>query len=370
MAVLTENGIELRTLTQIVDDNTTLWTQKTGDIDVAPSSAAGELIAIKSEVEARVDQDIAAAFLNNTIMATKEYLDLVGERKGVYRLANIPTVSIVSITGDNNTIIPEGSSFTSSTNSEIFTTQYQVVIVLGVAQVTVQSENYGVICPSETLSLTAPITGVTTATNLSNGIVGYETESDELYRLRIGSIGTEDTHIKDGLYFALLELNGVAKARVIDNNTDSSMFTEIPARYFSAIVLGGNETEIVNTVYNFTQNGNPSFGHNQKTVLSARGEPYIIFYSRAIEQPVTIDITITTDSNFDTFSGEGTITQNVVSLTENVKIGETLFLQKAESVCLIQGVTSVVVLMNGVLADIVPNYDTILTTNANLVSVS
>jgi len=93
MAVITDNGIVLRTLTEIVDDNTVLWSQKTGDVDVAPSSAAGEQIAIKSEVEARVDQDIANAFINNTITASGSYLDLVGERKGVYRRENISSVA-------------------------------------------------------------------------------------------------------------------------------------------------------------------------------------------------------------------------------------------------------------------------------------
>ncbi len=369
MAVITDDGIVLRTLNQIVDDNSVLWSQVTGDVDVAPSSAAGELIAIKSEVEARVDQDIANAFINNTITASDSYLDLVGERKGVYRRENISSVATVSITGTNGTIIPINTSFTCSTNDEIFLSQYQVEIADGTAQVTVQSVNFDVNCPATTLGLTSTISGVTAATNISSGSQGFTIESDEDYRIRIGSIGTETTHIKDGLYFALLSLSGVSKARVIDNNTDSIQYGEIPARYFSAIVLGGNETEVVNTVYDFTQNGNPSYGNSQKTVLSDRGEPYIIFYSRAIEQAVTIDVTITTDINFDTFSGEGIISQNVVDLVSNLKIGETLFLQKIESVCLIQGVTAVVVTIDAGSADIIPTYDTIIVTNLNLVNV-
>lgn len=369
MAVITDDGISLRTLTEIVDDNSVLWSQKTGDVDVAPSSAAGELIAIKSEVEARVDQDIANAFINNTIMASDSYLVLVGERKGVYKRENISSVATVLITGTNGTIIPINTSFTCSANDEIFLSQYQVTISDGTAQVTVQSVNYDVTCPSTTLGLTSTIDGVTTATNISSGSQGFTIESDEDYRLRIGSIGTETTHIKDGLYFALLSLSGISKARVIDNNTDSIQYGEIPARYFSAIVLGGNETEVVNTVYDFTQNGNPTYGNYRKTVLSNRGEPYIIFYSRAIEITAEINVTLTTDSNFDTFSGEGTVAQNVVDLIDNLKIGETLFLQKVESVCLIQGVTAVVVTINGGTSDLIPTYDTIIATNLNLVNV-
>ncbi len=148
MAVITENGIELRTLEQIVSDNTTLWSEKTGDVDVAPSSAAGELIAIKSENDARLDQDIANSFLNTTIQADGEALDLVGERKGVYRRINKPTIATIYITGDNDTVIVAGTQFKCSTNDEIFVTQYQVTIASGESYVTVESENYGVVCPA------------------------------------------------------------------------------------------------------------------------------------------------------------------------------------------------------------------------------
>jgi len=104
--------------------------------------------------------------------------------------------------------------------------------------------------------------------------------------------------------------------------------------------------------------------------LSDRGEPYIIFYSRAIEITAEIEVVLTKDSNFDTFSGEGIVAQNVVDLIDNLKIGETLFLQKVESACLVQGVTSVVITINGGSANLIPSYDTIIVTNLNLVEVS
>jgi uncharacterized phage protein gp47/JayE len=370
MAVITENGIELRTLEQIVSDNSVLWSEKTGDFDVAPSSAGGELIAIKSEVEARVDQDIANAFINTTIQASGANLDLVAERKGVYRRTNIPTVAIISITGDNGTTITQGTQFTSSANDEIFTTQYQAVIADGVALVSVQSVNFdSIICPALSLSLVTPIAGVTTATNTASGIIGYVVESDASLRQRIGLVGTELTHIKDGLFFALTSLAGVAKARVVDNNTDAVMYGLVPARYFAPVVYGGNEEEVARTIYQFTQNGNPSYGDIQSVTPSLRGQNYIIEFTRASEVSVAITISYTADSTFDIFSGEGQIIQNVIDYVDNLGIGETLFIQRLEALCFINGVTSVDILLDADVLDIVPDFYQIIITNNLLVSI-
>ena len=369
MAVITEEGVKLRSLEDTVSDNTSLWTQKTGDVDVAPSSAAGELIAIKSELDTRFNQDIASAFIENTIMASDKNLDNVGERKGVYRKSNVPTVATVSITGVNGTIILSGTSLTCSANDEIFLTQYQVEIVGGVAQVAVSSVNYGVVCPASTLALTSALDGVTTATNVVSGVIGYLVESDESYRERIQTVGTDKTHTKDGLHFALLDLNGVSFASVVDNNTDSVMHGEVPARYFSAIVIGGSNTDIAQTVYDFMQNGNPSFGETYQNVLSERGITYRSYFTRATEQSVDIVITITTDSNFNTFTGEGAIVDNIVTYINSLEIGETLYIQRVEALCFITGVTAVSLTLDGGSIDIVPNYKTKLATNSSLVTI-
>jgi uncharacterized phage protein gp47/JayE len=369
MAIITEDGVALPTLLETVSDNTALWSLKTGDIDVASSSAAGELIAIKSELDTRFNQDMANIFVANTVMASGNNLELFGERKGVYRKSNIPTVTVVSIAGVDGTIILSGTSFTCNANDEIFLTQYQVEIVGGVAQVAVSSVNYGVVCPALTLSLTSSIAGVATATNVSTGIVGYEIESDEDYRERIQLVGTELTHTKDGLHFALLDLNGVSFASVVDNNTDSLMFGEVLARYFSVVVVGGSNSDIAQTVYDFMQNGNPSFGETYQDVLSERGITYRSYFTRATEQSVDIVITITTDSNFNTFIGEGAIVDNIVTYINSLEIGETLYIQRVEALCFITGVTAVSLTLDGGSIDIVPNYKTKLATNSSLVTI-
>ena len=369
MAVLTENGIELRKLNEIVDDETVLWSQKTGDVDVAPSSAAGELIAIKSEDVARFEQDIASVFVSNTIMADGNNLDLFGERKGVYRGLNKPTIAVVSITGINDTFIPEGTSFTSTDNDEVFLTQYDITILAGVASVAVESVNYGVTCTANSLSLTTPIIGVTTATNSSSGVVGYENESDSAYRVRIGQFGTATTQIKDGLYLALLGISGVARARVVDNNTDSILYGEVPPRHFAPVVQGGNSVEIADVVYNFMQCGNPSFGSEINTVKSIRGELYSVYFTRATEQLVVVEIDYTADITFDTLTGEATLVSKAIEFLNLMKIGETLYVKKIEAYCFISGVTSITIDINGFNVDLVPNWDTILITNSDNVSI-
>jgi hypothetical protein len=346
MPIITADGVQLKGIEQITIDNTAEWTAKTGEVNVDPSSASGELIAIKSEIEERNNQDVADAYTNTTIQASGDFLDDIGTVKNIERRTNIPTIVYCYITGVDATVIPVNTELICSSNDESFFTQYQVTISGGIAYVAASSENIGVSCPAETIDFATSISGAT-ITNNKAGILGFVSESDEDYRARIQGVGSSDTvNLKDGMHFALLDIDGVSKVNILDNNTDATI-EGVPARYFAPVVLGGDTAEVAQTIYNFMGAGNPSYGDISQGVTSRRGQQYSVSFYRPTQLLVTIAVTITVDSTFDTTNGIGSIESILADYVNGLNIGETLYIQKLESLCFIQGVTSATALLNG-----------------------
>ena len=166
MAVITENGIDIDTLEEAVNNNTDLFSEFTGEVDVSPSSAAGELVAITSEMDTRNQQTIADAFTQNTVRnATGINLDRLGVIKNQERKADQKSVAYVKFEGVNGTIVPIGTILICSINDEQFLTDFAVTIASGEAYASATSINNEIVCPAETLSLQTAIPNITSAIN-------------------------------------------------------------------------------------------------------------------------------------------------------------------------------------------------------------
>ena len=195
MAVITENGVIVDTIQEAIVDNTATYSAITGDVDVAPSSAAGEAIAITSEMDVRNQQNIADAFTQNTVVsATGENLDNIAQIKNQERRVNQKSVVYIKAEGTDTTIIPKGTVFICSVNQEEFLSDFEAEIVSGEAFVSASSVNNGVSCQANSIQLQAPITGITSVDNQSAAEIGFDIESDSLLRSRLQLIGSPYTN--------------------------------------------------------------------------------------------------------------------------------------------------------------------------------
>ena len=366
---ITENGIKIRTLEETTADNITSWSEKTGDVDVSPSSAAGELVAITSEIEARVDQDIADAYTQNTISgATGQFLDFLAELKNTRRKENIPTLVYCTITGTDGILVPAGTTLRCIDNDETFTTQVQVVTTTGDVYVTAESENIGVSCPAGSIEFDPPITGLT-ITNNRAGIVGFLEESDTSLRARIQAVGTGRTiNLKEGLQQALLDTNGVSKVNILDNNTDSTV-EGVPARHFAVVVQGGNPAEFAQVIFEFMGLGNPSYGTEKQNIISTTRQAYIIYYYRPVETLVEVEVSISTDPEFDADIGNAEIREAISNYINSLEIGEKCIIQKVENAALVDFVNSATVTLNGGSSTLIPDFFEIYYTNTDEVTI-
>jgi len=368
--LITPTGLTVETYDELLAQNITLWGTTTGEVDVAPSSASGELVAITTEMEARSKQDIADAYAQtNPSTATDTYLDLCGALINMPRLKNVKTIAYVTVTATDGYYVDSNKSFTCVDNGEIFYSQHSATVAGGVAYVSIESQNIGVSCPAGTIELTVPEIGVV-VTNNRAGKIGFISEPDIDYRARIQSSGTPaSTHLKDGLYHTLLSVDGVTDVNIVDNDTDVPMF-DVPARNFCAVVLGGNPAEFCRYIYASMGGGNPSFGTTSQNTVSASGQTYQVYYTRPTEVAIAVAITLTTDADFDVDTGAATVKSNVVDYINGLSIGDNVLIQTVAGLCMINGVTDVSVTLNGFPVSIFSDYKEIPYTTPSAVVIS
>lgn len=371
MAVITGDGVEIQMIEEAITDNTESYKEITGDVDVAPSSASGELIAITSETDVRNQQTVADAFTQNTVTdATETNLDNVALIKNQERRVDQKSVVYVKLTGANGTIVPAGTIFVCSTNSEEFLSDYAVTVASGEAYVSATSTNNAVTCPAETIGLKAPITDITSATNQTDAEVGFDEESDGTLRTRLQLIGSPYTNnVKEGLYLALTEIPNVSKISILDNNTDAPI-DGVPARNFSPVVLGGNRAEVAKTIFRYMGVGNPSYGDVSQLMTSdITGDTYTIAFNNPSELLTVVAVTLIVDSDFNAGTGYDIVADNIVEYFNSLEIGEDLLIQKVEAVCLIEGVTTATVLLNGGSVNLTSTFKELFVTNLSNVTV-
>lgn len=373
--VITDKGIKIPTWDEALSENIDTYREKTGDIDVSPSSASGELCAIISEIDLRNQQNVANAFTQNSVTsATGNNLDNLAKLKNQDRLVDQKSVAYLKFTATADVNIPAGTQFKCNTNNEIFTLDFGIDIVFATNPIvfgSCSSVNIGVEAPSGTIDFVSPIANVSVINN-SPAVVGSLSESDEDLRSRISTIGTPLTlNLKEGLYLALKNnIPNVKKVNILDNNTDTTI-SGVPPRYFSPVILGGNNSQIAKTIYDFTGIGNPSFGDVVETIKSeVTGDLYGVRFYRPLEILVAINVSLTVDSTFNQDSGKEEVKNNIVSYFDNLNISDNAYIQRIEALCLIDGVTNVSLTLNGGNVSIFADFKELLVTNLSNVVVT
>jgi uncharacterized phage protein gp47/JayE len=368
--VINDNGVQIRTLSEVTADNTTEWSNKTGEVDVSPTSASGEIIAITSEIVARVEQDVADAVTQNTISgATDSFLDSLAELKNTSRYENVPTVVYCFIEGTPGIIIPAGTPLRCSANNEDFTTVVQVTSDASGVYVAAESVNIGVSCPAGTIEFNPVISGLT-ITNNRDGVVGYAMESDTSLRNRLQLLGTSKTlMLKDGLFLALMDLHGVTNVNILDNQTLASV-EGVPAKSFSPVVLGGDTYEIAEIVYAFSGGGNPSYGDVTQPIRSETGATYLVQFSRPTEVEIAVGVTLSVTADYDASVGDAEVRDNIANYINGLQIGDPVLLKKVAAAAMIAEVLDATIELNAVAANVILAYDELAYTTVDLVTVS
>lgn len=163
------------------------------------------------------------------------------------------------------------------------------------------SQEVGAIsAPANSLSIIkTPILGWDTVTNVLAATEGRLTETDEELRIRFEDTKFDkSTNILDALYSALLNIQGVENVAVYDNDTDITDGNGLPPHSVSAIVLGGDDDTIAETIWQNKPYGIPTYGNTTVNIIDSQGFTRPINFKRPSPIFIYVDIAITADPSF------------------------------------------------------------------------
>ncbi|MDM6886699.1 baseplate J/gp47 family protein, partial [Enterobacter asburiae] len=297
-ATVTAEGISAPDYQTILDTLTSYFQQIYGsDAYLEPDSKDGQMVAIYA---------LAIHDANNTAIAV---YNSFSPSTGIGRALS----SNVKING----IARKGA--TNSTSDLVLEGEPGTLITAGM----VRDENRKLwalptninIPPSETVTVTAtcttpgavaalagtirniatPTRGWRTATNPAAATLGQPGENDPQLRDRQSrSTALPSKTTIDGMDGSLLDISGVTRGRIYENDTDTTDSNGLPQHSICAVVEGGDATEIATVLSKKKDQGTFTFGTTAVDITGKYGEPKTIRFSRPTIVNIFVDIELTT----------------------------------------------------------------------------
>jgi len=300
MSGLSAAGFERKRVTDIKTEIENALKLVFGDnIDLDPQSGFGQFVGIVSE--ALSDQWESQENVYNSqypSTAQENQLSNVVMYNGIERQDATNSTVTATISGVEGTVITVGSLASVALTGLVFKTLAAVTIPVGGSiTVSMQSVELGAIeAASGTLTvIETPIFGWTGITNSADALVGREEETDAELRIR-RELSTQalGQNLVDSLFGQLLNITGVEDAVVISNGTDA-VVGGIPAHQFLSSILGGDNDEIAQTVWDNTPQGILSFGATTVTITDDQGFPQDVKFTRPGDVNIYFKVDITVD---------------------------------------------------------------------------
>lgn len=246
----------------------------------------------------------------------------VVQLNGIVRKPGIFSTVVLTVYGTEGTVIPAGSRVAKSDGSDLFITTGTATISGGSATATAQAEVLGPVAATiGTLTrILSPLSGWSGVTNLVEASPGTLEETDTELRLRQqASTALPARSVIESIYAGVLDLDGVSYCRVYQNNTLTDPDARgIPAKSVAVIVVGGENAEIAETIFNRLPAGAGVHGTTTETVYDEMGTGYDIKFTRPtpVTVPVDIEATIIHPDLFPD-DGEDRIKAAIVAFAES-----------------------------------------------------
>lgn len=323
MAEVTAEGLTIRTKEEILAEIFSRWRSKPAlgaDFLASPDAPQTQIAETIAEMLAEIEeamQALTAAYSRSG--AYSQWLDDAGERVGVpRRRASRSTVTATAGLNAGVTL-PAGSQASDSTDpEELYETTIDVsntttspsTFAVPMRAVTPGSATY--VIAGQLTVIATPYAGWTSITNAEDATAGQDLEGDEAYRLRIAeALSTAGTGTVDAIRSALIVLDGVTAASVLENTTSAVDADGVPAHAFEAVVLGGDKDEIAQAIWENKPAGIFAAGSVTSGIaFDTLGESHTVRFSRPTSVPIWIDLVLDVDA--DTYPGHTAFKEAVV----------------------------------------------------------
>ncbi|CAM3831830.1 MULTISPECIES: baseplate J/gp47 family protein [Klebsiella] len=333
-ATVTAEGISAPDYQTVLDTITGYFQQIYGsDAYLDPDSKDGQMVALVA---------LAIHDANNTAIsvyrsfspstALDDALTSNVKINGITRkIATNSTVDLL-LGGTAGTAINNGS--VRDQNGVIWNLPAAVTIgVGGTVLVTATCATSGAIAAlaSTITSINTPTRGWTSATNPAAATVGAPAETDAELRIRQGqSVALPSLTPFEGVDGAIANVAGVTRHKLYENDTGATDSNGLPPHSISAIVDGGDVTDIAQTIRGNKGQGTATYGTTSVTVPDTYGNPHVISFSRSTDVPIYGHITLKAFTGYTSQIGVQ-IQQAVADYINGLTIGDDVLLSRIYS---------------------------------------
>nr|WP_280521524.1 baseplate J/gp47 family protein [Paenibacillus mangrovi] len=229
-------------------------------------------------------------------------LDRLGPNVGITRILDQYAAGVVKIIGTPGHT--EAAGFRVATKSGVQYETFEDFTIEADGMVLVKIE---AIEPGQSGNVAAgliniivnPNPDVTAVSNPDRITGGREKETDPEFRSRFElSVAGGGSASLDAIRGALLRLDKVRAAAVIENNTMVVDVAGRPPKSIQVYVLGGDDQEVAETIFAKQSGGIETYGDVSKEVLDLGGYPHTIKFSHAEEVPIYVHVEVTKNDRY------------------------------------------------------------------------
>ncbi|EGC8468683.1 hypothetical protein H9120_002801 [Salmonella enterica] len=333
-ATVTAEGISAPDYQTILDTLTSYFQQIYGsDAYLEPDSKDGQMVALVA-LAIHDANNTAISVYNCFSPATGYGAALTSNVKinGIARKGATNSTVDLLLTGTAGTTITNGT--VKDTNNVIWRLPASVVIGVDgtVTATAICSKSGAVAAPVGAITtINTPTRGWTSVTNPAAATVGAPAETDAELRIRQGqSVAIPSITPFEGVDGAIANIAGVTRHKLYENDTGKTDGNGLPPHSISAIVDGGDVTEIARAIRGNKGQGVRTWGKTSVTVPDKYGNPHIISFSRPTDVPVYGKITLTVFAGYTSQIGVQ-IQQAVADYINRLMIGDQVLLSRIYS---------------------------------------
>ncbi|HBS7339924.1 TPA: baseplate J/gp47 family protein [Klebsiella pneumoniae] len=333
-ATVTAEGISAPDYQTVLDTITGYFQQIYGsDAYLDPDSKDGQMVALVAL--AIHDANNTAISVYRSFSPSTALADALTSNvkiNGITRRAATNSTVDELIEGEAGTLITNGS--VKDANGIIWNLPAQVAIGIdGTVIATATCSVAGAVAaPAGSVNkINTPTRGWVSATNPQAATVGVAAETDAELRVRQSqSVALASLTPFDAVDGAIANVEGVTRHKLFENDQEVTDSNGLPPHSISAIVEGGDATEIANTIRSVKGQGVSTYGTTSVIVTDKYGNPYTIRFSRPIDVPVYVSITLKALTGYSSEVGDE-IKAAVASYINSLAIGDSVLLSRVYS---------------------------------------
>lgn len=273
------------------------------DIVLDSDSQDGQLIA--HFAQAMYDlATLCASTFNNFSPSTARGDALSREVKinGISRQQATNSSADIVITGTAGTLISNGQVRDTAKDSHVWNLPASVTIPVG-GQITVTAvcqDSGAVSALANTITrIATPTEGWLSCNNPADASEGRDVETDTSLRVRqTYSTAQPSQTILKGILGGILDVRGVTRAMVYENDTNLTDSNGIPSHSISAVVEGGDVQEIGEVIKLRKTAGTGTYGTTSTVVKDSELVPTTIKFFRPTVKHIAVKITLTPLTGF------------------------------------------------------------------------